>query len=192
MIQFIRGTTSENDGYTGPAGSMSVDTQLNNIRLHDGSTPGGFTIASIDDDGTIQSVDANAPLRVTGTTENPVIEIQSATTSQDGYMSKEDKQTIDGLGSASKKATEDFATAAQGNKADKAEGWGDHSKAGYENNSNKGSNNGYAGLDSSGNVPESQLQEASKSNSGIVSIGSQTFSGEKTFKGNINVDFGGI
>lgn len=43
-IQFKRGTTAQNDTYTGPAGSLSLDTELNQLRIHDGATAGGFLV----------------------------------------------------------------------------------------------------------------------------------------------------
>lgn len=134
MIQFIRGTTAANDGYTGPEGSFSIDTEANNIRLHDGTNPGGTVIANIDQAGNISTISATSPLSISGTTEDPVIEIQQATTSQDGYMSSTDKSNLD-----------------------EAHGWGDHAQAGYESTSNKGQADGYAGLDGTGKVPSGQL-----------------------------------
>lgn len=43
-IQFKRGTTAQNDTYTGTAGSLSLDTELNQLRIHDGLTVGGFLV----------------------------------------------------------------------------------------------------------------------------------------------------
>ena len=134
MIQFIRGNTAANDSYTGPNSSLSVDTEAKNIRLHDGVTPGGTVIANINQAGVVQSVSGSSPIVISGTLENPVIEIRPATPSQDGYMSQADKANLD-----------------------EAYGWGDHSAAGYESTSNKGTPNGYAGLDGSGKVPSAQL-----------------------------------
>ena len=41
QLQFRRGTTSQNNGYTGLVGEITLDTDTNNIRIHDGSTAGG-------------------------------------------------------------------------------------------------------------------------------------------------------
>jgi len=46
VLQFRRGTTSQNNSFTGTAGELSVDTTLDTIRVHDGSTAGGFEITS--------------------------------------------------------------------------------------------------------------------------------------------------
>lgn len=42
VLQFRRGTTSQNNSFTGAAGELSIDTDLDAIRVHDGSTAGGF------------------------------------------------------------------------------------------------------------------------------------------------------
>ena len=44
QVQFRRGTTAENDAFTGAVGEITVDTTLNKLRLHDGSTAGGSVI----------------------------------------------------------------------------------------------------------------------------------------------------
>jgi phage-related tail fiber protein len=41
-IAFKRGTTAKNILYTGAAGTISIDTDLHEIRIHDGTTAGGF------------------------------------------------------------------------------------------------------------------------------------------------------
>jgi hypothetical protein len=40
-VQFRRGTTAQNNAFTGAAGELSIDTDLNVIRVHDNSTAGG-------------------------------------------------------------------------------------------------------------------------------------------------------
>ena len=45
QIQFRRGTTAQNNSFTGAAGEISVNTSNNTIRVHDGSTSGGFELA---------------------------------------------------------------------------------------------------------------------------------------------------
>src|SRR6056297_2582726 len=49
-IQFLRGTTAENDTYVGPVGSITIDTESNAIRVHDGVTPGGFVSSGEEQD----------------------------------------------------------------------------------------------------------------------------------------------
>ena len=45
QVQFRRGTTVQNDAFTGAEGEISVDTTLDHVRLHDGSTQGGIRLA---------------------------------------------------------------------------------------------------------------------------------------------------
>ena len=47
VVQFRRGTTAQNNSFTGAAGEISVDTSLGTIRVHNG-VAGGNTLASID------------------------------------------------------------------------------------------------------------------------------------------------
>tara|TARA_R110000868_G_scaffold382366_1_gene648922 strand:- start:911 stop:1525 length:615 start_codon:yes stop_codon:yes gene_type:complete len=42
VVQFRRGTTAQNNVFTGAAGEISYDNQVNNLRVHDGTTAGGF------------------------------------------------------------------------------------------------------------------------------------------------------
>ena len=50
-IQHIRGTTAQNDAFTGKSGELTIDTDTNEVRVHDGSTAGGhrlYTKAEVD------------------------------------------------------------------------------------------------------------------------------------------------
>jgi hypothetical protein len=44
QVQWKRGTTAQNNTYTGAIGEITVDTSLKQLRLHDGTTPGGTAI----------------------------------------------------------------------------------------------------------------------------------------------------
>ena len=44
VLQFRRGTTAQNNSFTGTAGELSIDTTLDTIRVHDASTAGGFAL----------------------------------------------------------------------------------------------------------------------------------------------------
>jgi len=46
QVQWKRGTTAQNNTYTGAIGEITVDTTLKQLRLHDGATAGGTTIGS--------------------------------------------------------------------------------------------------------------------------------------------------
>lgn len=47
-VQFPRDTTQVNDQYIGPPGQVTVDYQRQELRLHDGRTPGGWRIPNIE------------------------------------------------------------------------------------------------------------------------------------------------
>jgi len=66
VLQFRRGTTAQNDAFTGSAGEISIDTTLNQLRVHDGSTAGG-TVAGGGGGGTSwQAVKTSAFTAVAG------------------------------------------------------------------------------------------------------------------------------
>ena len=44
QLQFRRGTTAQNNSFTGVVGELTIDTNTENIRVHDGSQAGGFEI----------------------------------------------------------------------------------------------------------------------------------------------------
>ena len=52
-IQILRGTTAQNNSYTGSAGELTMDTTTNEVRVHDGSTAGGHKIGTKIDNSTI-------------------------------------------------------------------------------------------------------------------------------------------
>ena len=45
QIQIRRGTSAEHDNFTGAIGEITMDTTNNTLRVHDGSTVGGHTLA---------------------------------------------------------------------------------------------------------------------------------------------------
>lgn len=51
VLQIRRGTTAQNDNFTGMAGEITFDTDAKTLRVHDGTTLGGFALARAD--GTI-------------------------------------------------------------------------------------------------------------------------------------------
>ena len=65
VVQFRRGTTAQNNAFTGAAGELSVDTTLGTIRVHNGIA-GGNTLASIDAVQTFSNKTLSAPT-ITGT-----------------------------------------------------------------------------------------------------------------------------
>ena len=47
QVQRRRGTTAENDAFTGAEGEVTVDTTTNDLRVHDGSTEGGHAAGTV-------------------------------------------------------------------------------------------------------------------------------------------------
>ena len=63
-VQFRRGTTAQNNAFTGAAGEVSVNTTNNSIRVHDGSTAGGHELML----ATAVNISGNIPIgNVSGT-----------------------------------------------------------------------------------------------------------------------------
>ena len=87
ILQLRRGTTAENDAYTGSVGELTVDTTLNKIRLHDGSTAGGDTIG--DGSGNIQ-------IGVTGNNEIDTSSGNLTIDSAGGTVTVDDNLTVSG------------------------------------------------------------------------------------------------
>jgi hypothetical protein len=51
QVQFRRGTTSQNNAFTGAIGEITYDTEVKTLRLHDGSSSGGgATVATLADE----------------------------------------------------------------------------------------------------------------------------------------------
>ena len=48
QVQFRRGSTAQNNTFTGAEGELSVDTTIKTLRVHDGATQGGFEMAKKD------------------------------------------------------------------------------------------------------------------------------------------------
>jgi len=67
QVQFRRGTTAQNDAFTGAIGELSVDTTLDTIRVHDGSTAGGFEIVNRTATQTLTNKTLTAPSMTTPT-----------------------------------------------------------------------------------------------------------------------------
>ena len=57
VLQLRRGTTAENNAFTGAAGEVVVDATTNRLRVHDGSTVGGFTVGGHTSGGYINVLD---------------------------------------------------------------------------------------------------------------------------------------
>lgn len=51
VLQIRRGTTAQNNAFTGAIGEITMDTDTKQIRIHDGQTQGGFVITNKKADG---------------------------------------------------------------------------------------------------------------------------------------------
>mgnify|MGYP007125365654 FL=1 len=47
QVQFRRGTTSQNNAFTGAQGELTIDTDVWTIRIHDGATAGGKLVPTL-------------------------------------------------------------------------------------------------------------------------------------------------
>jgi hypothetical protein len=71
-VQLRRGTTTQNNAFTGALGEVSVDTTLDTIRVHDASTAGGFEITSNAAVQTLTNKTITSPVFVGGLNTTPV------------------------------------------------------------------------------------------------------------------------
>lgn len=62
ILQIRRGSTAQNNNFTGLAGEITFDTEEKTLRVHDGETLGGFTLARADKEssGTSENFDINS------------------------------------------------------------------------------------------------------------------------------------
>ena len=88
ILQLRRGTTAENAAYTGASGEITVDTTLNKVLLHDGSTAGGAA--------TVGNLQGNIQLGKTGTNEIDTASGNLTIDSAGGTITLDDNVTISG------------------------------------------------------------------------------------------------
>ena len=65
--QIRRGTTAENDSFTGAIGELTMDTDKKQIRLHDGATEGGISIMAEKDTVGYCSFNTDTRIQITNT-----------------------------------------------------------------------------------------------------------------------------
>lgn len=71
IVQIRRGTTNEHNQFTGAMGEITMDTDANTLRVHDGKTVGGVTLARADKIPTVPDIsgyDFVTETNVVGTT----------------------------------------------------------------------------------------------------------------------------
>ena len=74
VVQFRRGTTAQNNSFTGAVGEISIDLTLDTIRVHDGSTAGGFELVQRTATQTLTNKTLTSPTLTT-----PTLGVASAT-----------------------------------------------------------------------------------------------------------------
>lgn len=93
QVKRRRGTTAQNDAFTGAEGEIVVDTQKHTLRVHDGETQGGFemaTQAGLDNKADTSYIDgllatkANTDLGNIPTNYDYIVESQEPT-AENGY-----------------------------------------------------------------------------------------------------------
>ncbi|CAB4129148.1 Collagen triple helix repeat [uncultured Caudovirales phage] len=97
QILLKRGTTVRSLNYTGPAGEITIDTDLKTLRIHDGLTPGGFVISSNggNTSALINSINANvtaANLQIVNLWSNAAVQSIGIITSNTQMKSYVDQQ----------------------------------------------------------------------------------------------------
>jgi len=103
VLQFRRGTTAQNNAFTGTVGELSVDTTVDTLRLHDGSTAGGFELTTNAATQTLTNKTINSASNTITITESNISDLGSYITasSTDTLTNKTidaDNNTISNIG----------------------------------------------------------------------------------------------
>jgi hypothetical protein len=134
----------DNDGNALLAGSLYYNTTVPEMRVYTGTTwvsayvPGSTFLAKANNLSDLTNTStARTNLGVTATGSDTTYAYRANNLSD--LASASTARTNLGLGTAATTASTDYATAAQGSKADTAYGWGNHALAGYQLTSGLGS-----------------------------------------------------
>ena len=120
VLQFRRGTTAQNNGFTGSAGELSIDTDLEVVRVHDGSTAGGFAQVGLTASQTLTNkIYQGTSLSVTGNvTGGNLVATTAVSTSS---IIKTGSNGVGNIGQTDNRFNTVFATATSALYADLAE-----------------------------------------------------------------------
>ena len=77
VLQLRRGTTAQNNAFTGAIGELSYDTQVDTIRVHDGSTAGGFAMTTDASTSTLTNKTLTSPIINTGTFGTSILPVSA-------------------------------------------------------------------------------------------------------------------
>lgn len=91
QVQFRRGTTAQNNSFTGAAGELSINTSNSTIRVHDGSTAGGSELATV-------ASTSNATNLTTGTLNSARLPTSGVAAATYGNATNIPSITVDALG----------------------------------------------------------------------------------------------
>jgi hypothetical protein len=91
QVQFRRGTTAQNNSFTGAAGELSINTSNSTIRVHDGSTAGGSELATV-------ASTSNATNLTTGTLNSARLPASGVSAATYGNATNIPSITVDALG----------------------------------------------------------------------------------------------
>ena len=73
VLQFRRGTTSQNNSFTGAIGEITYDTDVDVLRVHDGSTAGGFAMTGAATTATLTNKTLTSPVINTATVGTSIV-----------------------------------------------------------------------------------------------------------------------
>ena len=90
QVQIRRGSSAENDAFTGAVGEITVDTTNKVVRVHDGSTAGGFSLTGLTASGTI----TNKTINLTNNTLTGTIAQFNAALSDGDFASLAGSETL--------------------------------------------------------------------------------------------------
>ena len=77
VLQLRRGTTSQNNAFTGAVGELSYDTSVDTLRVHDGSTAGGFALTADAGTSTLTNKTLTSPIINTGTFGTSILPVSA-------------------------------------------------------------------------------------------------------------------
>ncbi|MDC1214274.1 hypothetical protein N8000_07385 [Rhodospirillales bacterium] len=94
VLQLRRGTTSQNDAFTGTIGELVYDSQLDTVRIHDGSTAGGFAMTQNAATQTLTNKTLTSPTVTTAITLNAQGDVRFADSDSTHYVAFQAPATV--------------------------------------------------------------------------------------------------
>ena len=157
QVKFLRGNTLSNDGFTGALGTITIDTQARNIRIHDSVTAGGHVVPNSEKIAEMIEARVGAE-NIQGQLDSKVDKVTGKQLSTEDYTTTE-KNKLAGIEAGAE--VNDVTTVA-GRVGDIVLAIADITGLSDELSSlipitQKGAANGVATLDSGSKIPSSQL-----------------------------------